>query len=122
MLVRALKVLNYFVSEQSARASTRQPLISRAMKSALMAEPVAISNDEPWSMPADKSPDATRGVVKMGREKMTISARPTASFANFRPIRALRWVFAATVLAAIAGAPVTADAARPAGMAAPGAF
>ena len=48
---------------------------------------------------------------------MTISARPTTSFANFRPIRALRRVFAATVLAAIAGAPVTADAAR---MARPG--
>jgi hypothetical protein len=53
---------------------------------------------------------------------MTISARPTAFFANFRPIRALRWMFAATVLAAMAGAPVTADAARPAGMAGPGAF
>jgi hypothetical protein len=50
---------------------------------------------------------------------MTISARPTASFANFRPIRAFRWVFAATVLAAIAGAPVAADAAR---MARPGAY
>ena len=52
---------------------------------------------------------------------MTISVRPTASFVSFRPIRALRWVFAATVLAAMAGAPVTADA-RVARTAGPGAF
>jgi hypothetical protein len=43
-------------------------------------------------------------------------------FARFGPIRALRWVFAATVLAAIAGAPVTADAAQMARMARPGAY
>ncbi len=52
---------------------------------------------------------------------MTISVRPTASFVSFGPIRALRWVFAATVLAAMAGAPVTADA-RVARTAGPGAF
>ena len=52
---------------------------------------------------------------------MTISVRPTASFVSFRPIRALRWVFAVTVLAAMAGAPVTADA-RVARTAGPGAF
>jgi hypothetical protein len=52
---------------------------------------------------------------------MTISVRPTASFVSFRPIRALRWVFAATVLAAMAGAPVTANA-RVARTAGPGAF
>src|SRR5579872_5212896 len=32
MLVRALKVLSYFVNAIAARASTRQPLISRAMR------------------------------------------------------------------------------------------
>jgi hypothetical protein len=53
---------------------------------------------------------------------MTISARPAASFANFRPILALRWVFAAIALAAIAGAPAPADAARAATMARPGAY
>jgi hypothetical protein len=47
MLVRALKVLDYSLKEQPARASTRQPLISRAMKAGLMAEPMAIGNDEP---------------------------------------------------------------------------
>ena len=52
---------------------------------------------------------------------MTISVRPTASFVSFGSIRALRWVFAATVLAAMAGAPVTADA-RVARTAGPGAF
>jgi hypothetical protein len=33
--------------KQSARTSTRQPLISRAMKVALMAEQSEIGNDEP---------------------------------------------------------------------------
>src|SRR5882757_8190630 len=33
--------------KQPARSSTRQPLISRAMKVALMAEPSAVGNDEP---------------------------------------------------------------------------
>jgi hypothetical protein len=53
---------------------------------------------------------------------MTKSVRPTASSVSFRPIRPLRWVFAATVLAAMAGAPGTADAARAARTAGPGAF
>jgi hypothetical protein len=41
---------------------------------------------------------------------MTISARPIAFFANFRRARALRWIFAAAVLAAIVGSPSAADA------------
>jgi len=53
---------------------------------------------------------------------MTISARPKAFFANIRPIRVSRWVLAATFLAAMAGAPVTADAAPTARMARPGAY
>jgi hypothetical protein len=40
---------------------------------------------------------------------MTISAQPIAFFAEFKPARALRWMFAAAVFAAMA-APVTADA------------
>jgi hypothetical protein len=40
---------------------------------------------------------------------MTISAQPVAFFAEFKPTRALRWVFAAAVFAAIA-APGAADA------------
>jgi hypothetical protein len=42
---------------------------------------------------------------------MTISARPIAFFADFSPMRVLRWMFAAAVVAAVA-APGTADAAR----------
>jgi hypothetical protein len=40
---------------------------------------------------------------------MTISAQPIAFFTDFGRVRALRWIFAATVLAA-AGAPETAAA------------
>jgi hypothetical protein len=43
---------------------------------------------------------------------MTTSARPIAFFADFTVSRTLRWVLAATVLAA-AAAPGAADAARP---------
>jgi hypothetical protein len=53
---------------------------------------------------------------------MTTSARPTTVLADFKPVRMLRWVLAATVLAAMAASPVPADAARSARAAAPGAF
>lgn len=43
---------------------------------------------------------------------MIISTQSIAFFANFRRARALRWIFAAAVLAATAGAPDVADAAR----------
>jgi hypothetical protein len=43
--------------------------------------------------------------------KMTISARPVSFFADFRGLRALRWIFVAAALAAIA-APGAADARR----------
>src|SRR5437763_14456364 len=58
----------------------------------------------------DTPTGAFGGAVKK-QEKMTISARPVAVFADFSPIRALRWIFAAAVVAAVA-APGTADAAR----------
>jgi len=48
------------------------------------------------------------GAVKK-QEKMTISARPIAFFADFSRMRALRWIFAAAVVASVA-APDTADA------------
>jgi hypothetical protein len=43
---------------------------------------------------------------------MMISAQPMVSFADFRRTRALRWIFATAVLAALA-APGAADARRP---------
>src|SRR5437667_10371960 len=63
---------------------------------------------------------AFSGAVKK-QEKMTISARPIAFFADFSPMRALRWLFAAAVLAAVA-APDTADAARRAWIVRAGAY
>ena len=52
---------------------------------------------------------------------MPISVRSIALFTDFRPSRALRWVFAAAVLVAIA-APNTADAARRTRVVRPGSF
>jgi hypothetical protein len=50
MLVRALKVLRFFSKRDDPhKTSTRQPLISRAMKVGLMAEDRPIGNDEPGS-------------------------------------------------------------------------
>jgi hypothetical protein len=46
---------------------------------------------------------------------MTSSVPPIAFFADFRPMSALRWIFAAAVLAAVA-MPGTAEAARRAGI------
>src|SRR5260370_25170426 len=55
------------------------------------------------------------------RKKMTISARPIALFADFSPMRALGWMFAAAVVAAVV-APGTADAARRARVVRAGAY
>jgi hypothetical protein len=55
------------------------------------------------------------------QEEMTTSARPIAHFTDFKPMRALRWIFAAAVLAAVA-APDTADAARRARIVRAGAY
>ena len=52
---------------------------------------------------------------------MTISVQPIAFFADFRPLRALRWIFTAVVVAAVA-APGTADAARQASAVRAGAY
>ena len=51
-----------------------------------------------------------------------MSARRIALFADFKPSQPLRWMFTAAVLAAFAGAPVTADAATRARMVRPGAY
>ena len=80
------------------------------MKFALMAEHNQIGNDEPWNRIVGQITGAISGAVKK-QEKMTIPARRIALFADFRPMRALRWLFTAAVLAAVA-APDTADAAR----------
>ena len=50
-----------------------------------------------------------------------ISAQPIAIFTDFRPMRALRWIFAAGALATFA-APAPADAAPKAGMIRAGAY
>jgi hypothetical protein len=63
---------------------------------------------------------ALRGAVKK-QEKMIISARPIAFFADFGPMRALRWMLAVAVVAAVA-VPGTADAARRARVVRTGAF
>jgi hypothetical protein len=64
---------------------------------------------------SDESPDAgKRRIQRAG--KMTISAQPIAVFADFRRIRALRWIFAAAVLAGMAGAPQTAEAGKAGGV------
>jgi hypothetical protein len=48
MLARALKVLKIFAkSDNPHQTSPRQPLISRAMKVALIAELSRLGNDEP---------------------------------------------------------------------------
>ena len=57
----------------------------------------------------DESPDAADGVTESGA-KMTISAQSEASFGYFGRLRALPWIFAAAVLAAMIGAPDRADA------------
>src|ERR1700694_3740342 len=53
---------------------------------------------------------------------MTISAQPRAFFADFGRMRALRWIFAAAVLAAVVAAPDAADAARRARIVRAGAY
>ena len=57
------------------------------------------------------SPNAIGSAVK-SRKKMTISARSIAFFADFRPMRAMSWIFAAAVLAAVRRRAVPADAAE----------
>src|SRR3984893_8439433 len=111
--------------KQPARTSTRQPLISRAMKVALMAEQSEIGNDEPWNRDF-RSSISCQQPLSPNRKKMTISARPIAFFASCKVLRALnlralKWVFVAAILAA-AAAPDTADAARRAGIVRAGAY
>src|ERR1700730_14212323 len=53
---------------------------------------------------------------------MTISTQPIAFFADFGRARALRWIFAAAVLAAVVGAPAAAAAARRARIVRAGAY
>jgi hypothetical protein len=69
MLVRALKVLGYFLMRQPARTSTRQPLISRAMKLALMTETGRIGNLNRETGSPDKWADAGKRRSQKGQEK-----------------------------------------------------
>jgi hypothetical protein len=62
---------------------------------------------EPYGSTNHLTPSAAQ--PKMGI-KMTISAQRIAFFAGFRSTRALRWILAAGIVAAIAGAPHTAEA------------
>jgi hypothetical protein len=80
------------------------------MKFALMAEPRRIGNDEPWNGIARHTIERQRQRSQNGK-KMTISPSPTTVFANLKPARTLRWVFAAAALVAIA-VPGAADASR----------
>ena len=57
----------------------------------------------------DESPMPAGGVIEK-RGKMIVSAQSTASFADFGRIGALKWIFAAAVLAAMIATPDAADA------------
>jgi hypothetical protein len=57
----------------------------------------------------DRSADAIRRRSQK-QEKMMISARPIALFADFRSTRALRWIFVAAVLGAVVAMPGDAEA------------
>src|SRR6185295_7659108 len=88
MLVRALKVLRFFSKmRQPARTSTRQPLISRAMKVGLMAEEAPIGNDEPRHVPCPgrgaqhrgertEAKKAARRVIRRAASNQTNSVYP----------------------------------------------
>src|SRR5450631_4716785 len=73
-----------------------------------MAEPSQIGNDEPRNRWSRRHYTQHSAAAEMGK-KMRISIRPVAPFADPRPARALPWIFAAAVLAAVA-APGAADA------------
>ena len=83
------------------------------MKGGLMTERGRIGNDEPWNCLVRLITGGSGSNFKY-EKKMMISDRTIARFADFKAIRASRWIFAAAVLAAIA-VPVAADAAIRAG-------
>jgi hypothetical protein len=78
------------------------------MKAALMAEPDELGNDEPWNrivrQTIRRHQRRRRSLKQVAedRNKMTISARSNSFFADFRNAHALRWIFVAAVLAAVA--------------------
>jgi hypothetical protein len=80
------------------------------MKLALMAETGRIGNLNRETGLPDQWADAGKSAQPKGSRKMTISAQSIVYFADFRRGRAVRWIFAAAVLAAMAGAPDRADA------------
>ena len=108
MLVRALKVLNYFLSETIGTDIDTAALDQPGDEVGLMAEPGAIGNDEPWNRFVRHITRFDR-ITSLRQGEMTGSSRSIAVFADFRRLRALRWIFAAAALAAIA-MPGAADA------------
>jgi hypothetical protein len=77
-----------------------------------MADESLLGNDEPGNRMARRMNLALFQRRSQIGDKMTISAQPIVSFANFRRPRAPRWIFATAVFAALA-APGAADARRP---------
>src|ERR1700684_4314354 len=88
--------------DKPARSSTRQPLISRAMKAALMAEQVHFGNDEP-SNQLVRLMTGCRSLASSGslgrQDNMSISAQSIRSFANFKRIGAVRGILALIAVA-----------------------
>jgi hypothetical protein len=75
-------------------------------------------NRETWSFDLCLAP---AGGAAKRQGKMTISPQSIAVFTDFKPIRVLRWIFVAAVLAAVA-VPNAASAVPGAGIVRPGAF
>jgi hypothetical protein len=89
------------------------------MKSALMAEPGGIGNDEPWNRHLRLISEHAHPPAQK-REETMISVRSTVRSTDFGGARASRWIFAAVAVAALV-APDVADA-RPARMPQAGAY
>jgi hypothetical protein len=68
---------------QPARTSTRQPLISRAMKAALMAEPGRIGNDEPRHGFIRPTCFMALGLLPQAEKRCQLQPHGTAFFADF---------------------------------------
>jgi hypothetical protein len=72
MLVRALKVLDYFGNETTSTGIDTAALDQPGDEVALMAEQSRIGNDEPWNRfvrhMSWTSPDAVNGAAKTGKK------------------------------------------------------
>ena len=102
MLVRALKVLGYFLFVTTGTDIDTAALDQPGDEVALMAEPSRIGNDEPRSRFPHKLPCAVGGATSK-QEKKTISAQSIGRFADFGRMRASRSMFVAAALAEVLG-------------------